>query len=348
MKKILFVHFHHLSDDSGGARRAFQNLQGCLRYGQCCTYQTDGRASGTDGRSSGGLGYAMFICSEECDDIVRILSNGGFGTVFFDTSLYGDAVGYIKQRCPDVKTVVHYHNFEKKYFEDEDKSHPGSAISEYAARCELSATQSSDFRVFISEKDRDDICMAYGLSVGQNIVIPVALPDYFQPTPRVEADSPYVLFIGSAFYANTEAVRYIMEKIAPNVAIKIKIAGKGMDCALGDTGDNVDIQGHVQSLGTLMAGAAAFISPIFSGSGSKIKIAEALMHGKYIIASAESLTGYNTSRMAVKLCKTGDDFIRAIDSIDPAITYYPENRELFLSEHEMGAVCRMYDFLETI
>ena len=111
---------------------------------------------------------------------------------------------------------------------------------------------------------------------------------------------------------------------------------------------NTQVIGFVPSLAELMGGAAAFVSPVFSGSGAKIKIVEALMHGKRLIASEESLFGYDTKRMTVSVCRTAEDYIRAINGLDTEKTFYPENRELFLTDHELHAVRARYGFLEAL
>ena len=343
MGKILFVHYNGLSGVSGGERRTLQNLRGCMRYGECNIWQTGGNAAGACHKASPEIGECMFVSPEECDEIVRILNEGGYDAVFFDTSLYGGAVGHIRKHCPGVRTIVHHHNFEKRYFEDEDNILGRDALAGFAAKCEGLASLNSDFRVFISEEDRKDICSEYGICGAKDIVIPASLPDNFTVGPAQAPGMPYVLFLGSAFYANVKAARFIMEEIAPRIAMKAVIAGMGMERALEPTSANVEVAGFVPSLSALMGGAAAFISPVFCGSGSKIKIAEALMHGKYIIATEESLAGYDTDCMAVTVCRNADDFVNAINALYTSRTFYPENRELYLKNYEQDAVCRLYD-----
>lgn len=325
-RKILFVHFNGFNGASGGVRRTVQNLAVCMRYGKCSTYQTG------DGNH---LENSMFIGSNECTEIVAILKEGGYDSVFFDTSLYGEAVCHIKNKCPEVKVIVHYHNFEKRYFEDEDKLLNRVPLASFAANCERLASMNSDVRIYISNEDRMNIRKEYGICSGKDIVIPPALPDSFKPLPVPASEEPYVLFLGSDFYANIEAARFIIKDIAPYITMKAVIAGKGMDKAIEPSRANVEVLGFLPSLSTAMAGAAAFISPVFSGSGSKIKIAEALMHGKYIIASEESLAGYDTQGMAVTVCRSADEFIKAINSLNTSETFYPENREIFLKNHEI-------------
>ena len=71
------------------------------------------------------------------------------------------------------------------------------------------------------------------------------------------------------------------------------------------------------------------------------------MHGKRLIASEESLFGYDTERMTVSVCRTAEDYVRAINGLDTEKTFYPENREPVLTDHELCAASARYGFLET-
>ena len=56
--------------------------------------------------------------------------------------------------------------------------------------------------------------------------------------------------------------------------------------------ENVHIFGRVDSLEGFYRHAEFVIVPIFSGSGMKTKIAEALKHGKFIVGSKQAFIGY--------------------------------------------------------
>ena len=348
-KKILFVYFHDLKAGSGGARRAFQNLCGCMRFGAADTWQTGGRTpADTEGMDIPKGRELLFISAYEAVRIAEIINKYRYDIVFFDTSLYGEAVGIVRERCPKVRIVVHCHNFEKKYFEDMRKNGEAGPDSETVARCEAASLRASDRIVLISREDREAVCREYGIPGEACAVIPPALADGYHPYSRAEKADPYVLFLGSAFFANLEAARFLIRKVAPYADKKIVLAGKGMECLSDEAGENTQVIGFVPSLAELMGGAAAFVSPVFSGSGAKIKIVEALMHGKRLIASEESLFGYDTKRMTVSVCRTAEDYIRAINGLDTEKTFYPENRELFLTDHELHAVRARYGFLEAL
>lgn len=339
-RKILFVYYNDLNGNSGGSKVSLQDYRGCQSYGRCDAFQT-GKLLWEDTRDM------MFISLSECREIVRIIRRYKYNLVFFDASLYGEAIDYIRENCPGVKTIVRCHNYERKYFEDQERLAGGEKLSVRAAACEGAALRQSDFRIFISSEDREALCHDYSISTENSRVIPVALMDEYRKSDA-SPERPYVLFFGSKFFSNVEAARFLAEEVAPKITKKIVIAGKGMDTALDREYENVETIGFVPSLNELLTGADAVISPTFTGSGSKVKIAEALMYGKYIIANRSSLAGYDISRMKASICETAEDFAAAINETEKAVRFCPENRGLFLRNHDLGSQDGLFSFLEDL
>ncbi len=107
-----------------------------------------------------------------------------------------------------------------------------------------------------------------------------------------------VLFVGSNFFANREAAAYLVRELAPrlggNGGFDVWIAGSGFTAA--EWGEplppNVQMLGRVEELAPLYRCAVAFVAPVVSGAGMKVKVAEALMYGCPVVASALALRGY--------------------------------------------------------
>ena len=346
-KRILFVYFHDLSSGNGGAKRAFQNLQGCLHCGCTDTWQTCGfMPSEAVADFVPNIKKCLFISPFECAKLAELINRRHYDIVFFDTSLYGEAVKYLREHCPQMKAVVHCHNFEKKYYEDQEKNGGSNPDSRFASECEAAALQAADRIIYISQNDLEEISECYGISSDRGILIPPALADGYQPCSCCETKEPYVLFFGSAFYANIEAARFLIREVAPHTEKKIVIAGSGMDCLAAEAAANTEILGYVPFPAELMNGACAFVSPVFSGSGAKVKTAEALMYGKYLIATEESLIGYNRAGMKLSVCRTAEEFARSISDADPSGTFYDENRVIFERDHSLHTQKKRYAFLE--
>ena len=96
--------------------------------------------------------------------------------------------------------------------------------------------------------------------------------------------------------------------------------------------NNVRIVGGVDDLGEYYRRAIAIIMPIFSGSGMKVKTAEAMMYGKPIVATDEALIGYNVDDIeGIYRCNSAEDFTLAMNKIyQNGQNYYKEIRGYYL------------------
>jgi succinoglycan biosynthesis protein ExoO len=104
-----------------------------------------------------------------------------------------------------------------------------------------------------------------------------------------------LLFIGSNTSPNVDALRWFFDEVWPSVrsanpAARFNVAGN-VAASFQAVPDGVVMLGRVDDLTPLYAGAAVVISPLRGGSGLKIKLIEALGHGKAIVATTTTLQG---------------------------------------------------------
>jgi len=110
-----------------------------------------------------------------------------------------------------------------------------------------------------------------------SLVLPCGI-DMSQPLPRAEVDRYSVYFIGSMRYRpNQEAARWLVDEVWPRVLAlepraRLTLAGSGQ----GE--DIADIR-------TFSAPFRAMLAPMFSGSGMRIKVLEAMALGKPVVAT---------------------------------------------------------------
>lgn len=111
-----------------------------------------------------------------------------------------------------------------------------------------------------------------------------------------------VLFVGSFGHRpNREGVLHFLAKVWPEVRRRVgdarfRIAGSGgWESIRGtwETAAGVEIVGQVEELAGEYAHAAFCVSPVFEGSGTKIKILESLLYGRAIVAAAWSTRGFD-------------------------------------------------------
>ena len=131
------------------------------------------------------------------------------------------------------------------------------------------------------------------------IVAPNAISlEEFADVPRAPVAPPRVLFVGSSWKPNAEAVAFFGSSILPRIRAKrpdvvLCIAGKvGESRDLGRwPRDGVEILGFVEDLRPEYARATCFVAPILSGHGTRVKIIEAMAAGVPVIATRKGAEG---------------------------------------------------------
>lgn len=328
MENILFVHTHKLDGHSGGEKRTLQAIDGLKNYFNLEFYSCYKPANKIKGLARNIFLYSGMLTKKDSDKILGKIISENIKTVFLDSSLHGKLAARIKKETSDVKVIVNYHNNEKKYYHDMfiQKGLPYYLVYLSAVYNENLSNKYGDFHVFISDEDKASMKVN-----GKAVTIPVTLKDNYTEFVDFQVHKEnYVLFLGSAFFANVEAGKFIIQKIAPFINKKFYIVGSGMKKVFPGEYKNVKIFDFVPSLDEIENGACAFVSPVFSGSGAKIKIAEALMYGKKIIGTPESFNGYCFDELNAEKCETSEDFIAAINNLDSEKFFYKENRDCFV------------------
>lgn len=118
--------------------------------------------------------------------------------------------------------------------------------------------------------------------------------------PVREVAKPEVVFIGSpGFLPNKAALQWIIDYLSPSLLaidpdISIVLVGKGTAALDAQHRPNIKHMGFVsdEDLAALLRDCLAVISPVVHGSGIKIKVLEAVIAGSPVLATAESLRGF--------------------------------------------------------
>jgi polysaccharide biosynthesis protein PslH len=108
-----------------------------------------------------------------------------------------------------------------------------------------------------------------------------------------------------------------MQLIQEFADIKLSLAGRAMPASLmASSYPNVVIVGEVADAKTFMESKSIMIVPLFSGSGIRIKIIEAMAMGKIVIATAIAAEGIHyTADENIIIANTAQEFKTAITDI---------------------------------
>ena len=112
--------------------------------------------------------------------------------------------------------------------------------------------------------------------------------------PKLGRDGS-ILFVGSSASPNVVGIRWFIENCWQRIksshpGAQLRVAGT-VTQFMGPMADGIQNLGFVDSIDPLYEDAAVVISPLRTGTGLKIKLIEALGHGKSIVGTSKTLEG---------------------------------------------------------
>jgi glycosyltransferase involved in cell wall biosynthesis len=275
-------------------------------------------------------------------EIYERVRNDRPSVIWLDSSLFGRLIPRLRIESPGVKIVCFFHNLEEDIvLEKVRKGQWVYYLALAATRVnERKSAKLADVVVTIQEDEAIKLLERYGRKV--DFIFPVCMQ---KSTLRVAPKNPYpgvryVLFVGSDFPPNVEALHYLSKKIAPQLENTIVLAiGKGLEKYDADLGhEKLKILGFVPDLAAIYYHAVAVVAPIFSGGGMKVKIAEALMHGKYVIGSKFAFIGYENAvnSGACKIADSEYDYIDLVEKTNPTSALKLLAQDIFMREYSLS------------
>jgi glycosyl transferase family 1 len=169
--------------------------------------------------------------------------------------------------------------------------------------------------VVVSERDAS--LLGRGVVVRNGADVPASAPP---PAPGPP------LFVGAMDYApNEDAVRWWAAEIWPRVRTRtpLVVVGRRADAVLGDLRDHPAIRlvGEVHELAPHLAAAAFSVVPLRLGEGTRLKVIEAMAHGRPVLGTHKALEGLGFGERDGVVERDGADRIAAeVDALvgDPA------------------------------
>lgn len=182
----------------------------------------------------------------------------------------------------------------------------------YAKRCDHLLTVSEhDRKIFLKLADCSRIT-----------VIPTGVDvDYFQPAPHLEKPNNLVFTGSMDWMPNEDGILFFLQQIWPLVRAKIpnsslSIVGRHPSKrieALTAELEGVHITGRVDDIRPYVHRGSVYIVPLRIGSGTRLKIFEAMAMGKTIVSTAIGAEGLPvTSGRDIVLADGAADFANAI------------------------------------
>ncbi|MDR0438592.1 MAG: glycosyltransferase family 4 protein [Bacteroidales bacterium] len=286
--------------------------------------------------------YYFGLTPRKVREIYQIAQNKDI--VFIDRSIFGIVAKALKKNGYSGKIVSFFHNVEVVYYQARIPKY--APYRPFLLHCidknDAYTIQYSDLTICLNPRDENELLKRYGKKI--DAVIPITFEDRHPNETSVSIASPPVaLFFGAYFPANVDGILWFIEHVLPHVDIHLQIVGKGMyklACHVETHGraslQKINIFSDVEDVSPFFEQADFVISPIFKGSGMKVKTCETLMYGKTIIGTTESFEGYNVDFEKVgALANTKDEFIAAIQQISQKFNskFNMYSRDYFLQNH---------------
>jgi succinoglycan biosynthesis protein ExoO len=129
-----------------------------------------------------------------------------------------------------------------------------------------------------------------------------------------------VLFVGSSAAPNVDGVNWFLEACWPRIRERrpgATLIVAGSVCGvMGPAPQGVKFRGFVDDLGPLYREAGVVVSPLRVGSGLKVKLIEALGHGKALVGTSKTLQGVErVLGDAIWVEDSADGFVSAVATL---------------------------------
>lgn len=175
---------------------------------------------------------------------------------------------------------------------------------------------SYDRIITMSETDKGYIHELCGKELSVNVVPNGVDIEYFAPS-GMPVDQSRIVFTGSMNHPpNDEGIRYFCREIFPRIRAEepqatLLIVGNSPSKevqALAD-GNRIKVTGFVPDTRPYVASAAVIVAPLLTGSGTRLKILEAMAMGKAIVSTSLGAEGIDcTHGENILLADTPEEF----------------------------------------
>lgn len=257
-------------------------------------------------------GYMNGSTQKINQDIINVINQNNVNIVFIDSSLNGLLVKQIKKRT-GAKVISFFHNCEYSLLKQGIlKGEFESIFRILPARFNEKLTVNfSDNTIVLNE--RDGLLLSRLYHKNDHFIIPITLDDKFLPYEKREVRKvKNILFVGSNFFPNINGVNWFIKNVLPYIDCKLTFVGRDIDKANIIKSSKLEIVANPDNLTSFYEDADLVVVPIFEGGGMKVKVAEALMYGKVVLASKEATQGYENIDTVIE-CNSASDFINNIN-----------------------------------
>jgi glycosyltransferase involved in cell wall biosynthesis len=184
------------------------------------------------------------------------------------------------------------------------------------------ACAQADLTIAVSDEDKKRLAQL--APNARFATIPTGVDtSYFKPNGRREIPARLVFTGSMDWHPNEDAVIYFSEAILPRIRtyvpeISLTVVGRNPSARLREVADRAGIMvtGTVDDVRPYIDEAALYVVPLRAGSGTRLKIFEALAMGKAVVSTTVGAEGLSvTPGRDVVLADEPDDFAASVISL---------------------------------
>jgi len=254
------------------------------------------------------------------NDIITSLTiskNVPFVKIFKVASSFCDAIIYshpymynvsFDEELKNKKIIYEAHNCEYLLKKEILKGHPlFQKLTDYVRKIESILCDNSDFVVVVSEEDKRNFQKIYNVPKNKLKILPNGVEiltdkiyeESFVSIKSLFRNRPIIIFVGSSHFPNIEAAKFIIDKLARQCKdCYFVIVGSVCEALFQyDIPSNVLLFGKVEEevKNVLLRIADIALNPMFSGSGSNLKLGEYFANKLPTITTPLGARGYQIS-----------------------------------------------------
>lgn len=256
--------------------------------------------------------------------VARELATGAYVALHVD---HLQMAQFIPAATPGIKVILDEHNVEYRIPQRLAETAKNPLWRVYAARewrrlreFERGALKRADRTLAVSDEDKTTLEDLLGANKGRIYTLPIGVDtDYFAPRPRKPA-SKTLVSIGTMYWPpNIDAMRWFCAEILPKIKAgesdaRLTIVGaRPTDEVLALAADPaVTVTGSVPDVRPYGEDCGAFIVPLRSGSGMRVKILNALAMGLPTVSTTVGAEGIDVrDGEHILLAETAEEFAAA-------------------------------------
>lgn len=210
--------------------------------------------------------------------------------------------------------------------------------------------------IVLSEEDKK--CLVKGLKIDREkfIVIPIPIEaDYKKKNGVQNQEVMKIMFLGTlSWFPNAQGIEWFVENVVTalekhNFKYKLYIVGKDPSENLinkCNENSNIEITGYVNDVNEYIEKCDILVSPIFVGSGMRVKILECIGKRMPVISTTIGAEGIEVeNNKSILIANTTEEFVKAIYNIrsnDMYINLQIEGELLFNKKYSLNAIKAIY------